>query len=182
MPLGERKAAKSWVMSHINVDCSMSGNVFNRFIPNRLSIRHSWDFSISSDCRGYFFGKSFHNPRTSKIPHEPQIFTSACSQNHKFIDHVFLARLLLFRIFSHWITWKCVNEFSLRETTLTSSLVSWAADEIFALIKLRCLVWNDNHFTRHYMMNIIFWYCWINLGWFGKVEENACRLCRQREK
>lgn len=85
-------------------------------LENRI-IRNSWDFSISFQL----LVKSFCNLFALKILHEPQIFTSACSQTHKFIDHVILAHLL--RLGFYWITWKCVNEFSLRVTTLNSSLV-----------------------------------------------------------
>lgn len=87
----------------------------------RLSPRYSWDFSISLDCRGFVF---FENLFTFSAHWEfftnHKYLQASCSQTYKFIDHVFFAAL---RYFYSITPWRCVNKFSLRVTTLNSSLV-----------------------------------------------------------
>lgn len=88
----------------------------------RLSPRYSRDFSISLDCRGFvFFVRIFS--------HSPHIGNSSRTTNiHKRLVHKPINLLITYiftalRYFYAITSWRCVNKFSLRVTTLNSSLV-----------------------------------------------------------
>lgn len=116
-----------WV-TVLDINCRLQRVArFKREFPDsiypkiRLSPRYSWDFSISLDCRGFVcFENLFAFSAHREFFTNHKYLQAPCSQTHKFIDHVFSTAL---RYFHSITSWRCVNKFSLRVTTLNSSLV-----------------------------------------------------------
>lgn len=114
------------------VDCSMLPS--NRFIPKkRLSHRHSWDFPISSDCRqlvSFQREKSFHHaPHTEHSSRTANIYKRLVHKPINLLITYFSVSSTTSRRYFYWITWRCVNKFSLRATTLNSSRAARVAYE-----------------------------------------------------
>lgn len=112
---------------------------------NNQLMRHSWDFSISFDCRWFLSDFSICSHR--EFFTNRKYLQALVHRNINLLITYFALIVFVSQFEFYWIAQQCVNKFSLRASTLNSRLVreeqQWGRHSV---IKLRSLlsVWTSH--------------------------------------